>query len=189
MAKHKGHKAKLPKAKATRAKSTKVKAPKANAVKAKEAKAKATKAVAAEAKPRPTRLEQVCGPYVFQNRKTLRLADLLKLDPKRQQQFVLQSQSYMGTSERTVTACVAEITKYDGCSIDEYSIDLWEIATVGEAEPIFEYWVSGAGDGEVFWAGEARPTAVQSVQREFASLELDEASHALAAALQQVAPG
>jgi len=140
------------------------------------------------AKAAPKQLKNVRGPYVFQNRRTFKLAALLKLDPIHQQQFVLQAQSYMGTNARTVMACADAIADNDGYAVDQLSIDLWEIAQVGHEEAVFEYWVGRAGDGEVFWAGEARPTSVQSVQHEFQSLEEDEASHALAAALQAVAP-
>ena len=133
-------------------------------------------------------LSAVRGPYVFQNKRTYKLSGLLKLAPVHQQQFVLQAQSYMGTSAKSVAACADEIAKFDGHPVAEVSIDLWDIVQVGKTEPVFEYWVGPAGDGEVFWAGEARPTSVQSVQREFQSLEEDEASHALAAALQAIAP-
>jgi hypothetical protein len=134
----------------------------------------------------PRQLKNVRGPFAFGNRKTFTLAQLLKLDPTHQQQFVMQSQSYLGTSAKTVKACVHEIAENDGTSVDEFSIALWEITAGGETT--FEYWVSAAGDGEVFWAGEARPTSVQSVQGEFGSLEEDEASAALAFALQAVVP-
>ncbi len=136
----------------------------------------------------PRQLATVKGPYEFRNKRTFKLPALLKLDPGHQKQFVLQAQSYMGTNARTVQACAEAIADNDGYPIHELSIDLWEIAQVGNPTAIFEYWVLNGGNGEVFWAGEPRPTSVQSVQHEFQSLDYDVASHALAAALQAIAP-
>ncbi len=133
-------------------------------------------------------LKSVRGPYELRNQRTYKLGALLKLDPVHQQQFVMQAQSYMGTNARNVKACVDAICEFDGYKADAFSIELWDIATVGEAKPAFEYWRLATGDGEVFWAGEARPTSVQSVQNDFQSLEEDEASQAFAAALQEIAP-
>ena len=94
----------------------------------------------------------------------------------------------MGTNARTVQRCAEAIADNDGYSVDELSIDLWDIAQVGATQPTFEYWMLRDGNGEVFWAGEARPTSIQSVQYEFQSLDYDGASAELAAALQAIVP-
>lgn len=133
-------------------------------------------------------LKDVKGPFEFRNRKTFTPAELVKLDPAHQQQFVMACQSYMGTPARNVKACVIAVAEFDGYPVAEFKIDRWEIGNPGSPEPIFEYWVNAMGDGEVFWAKEPRPTSVQSVQRQFASLEEDEYSHGLAALLQPVLP-
>lgn len=135
------------------------------------------------------KLQDVSGPFEFRNRKTFTPPELVKLGPAHQQQYVMACQSYMGTAARNVKACVLEVAEYDGYPPDKLTIDRWEIGNPGDPTPLFEYWVNALGDGEVFWAGEPRPTAVQSVQGEFASLDEDATSHALAAMLMQAWPG
>ena len=123
--------------------------------------------------------------FVFQNRRTLTLADIEELDGDHRQQFiqVMYGHCEAARSETTPRGCVEAMV---GPSVDDFSIDLWDVVRDGVV--VYEYWVQGAGDGQVFAAGTDETTFIHSVQHRFQSSVADAATEELARALARDAP-
>jgi hypothetical protein len=107
--------------------------------------------------------------YEFRNRRLLKPAQVKKLDAAHQGQFLEAMMMYAGTRYASVDKAMKGVSELQGWTLDEFSIELWDITKAGEETPVYEYWVLGAGDGTVCEAGSDTATAVGSTQHQFQS--------------------
>jgi hypothetical protein len=86
----------------------------------------------------------------FRNRRSMDPPALLKLEHIHQSQLIEALVMYCSTRWNTVAEAVDGFEKQFGFPLE---IDLWDVIDAATDEPLYEYWVQGAGDGTLFEYG------------------------------------
>jgi hypothetical protein len=101
----------------------------------------------------------------FKNARSMDPPALLELEPLHRSQLLEALRMYCSASWATVPEALDGFEKQFGFPLE---IHLWDVIDAYTGDPLYEFWVQGAGDGTLFEYGtDESPNSIGSTQHSF----------------------